>query len=461
MLELLFTLLGWVFTALPFVVAFLFAAGLILLVAGMYSSPLVGGVAILLLFLLETYFVHLFGFNLAITVYPQDLLFVPMALVALVRLTRQGAMKRLPWPLWVLTGMMSLSFGVGLVQHGSTAGVEFRSDFYFMVGVFYFSSFAWSPQQISRLFGWLFPVVLCIMAIVWFRWASDAFNLDWVDPVWHYGTFAEGPLRVINAQQTLLLGQALILLVFAMATGNALAGWRFLVPLLGLTVLVLQHRSVWVAAFLPALMALVIVRQSQGKLAARLTVIAAVSFLVLVPLLATGKFSGVTSSVTEAAVKATSTTGGTFVGRVQGWDTLLKQWTAAGPRAWVIGNPYGRGFARAERPGGKEVAYAPHNYYVQLLLRVGLIGLLAFVALHVYLLKGAVRLAGEPHAELTGYAMIGLLFSFLLFDIPYSPYYSHGLFTGLMLALILQHGRQDDLAMDSAQHMPVKLGAAA
>ncbi|MBT9591080.1 MAG: O-antigen ligase family protein [Thiobacillus sp.] len=462
MLELLYTLLGWTFTALPFVVAFLFAMGLILLVTGMYFSPLVGGVAILLLFLLETFFVHLFGFKLGISVYPQDLLFVPMALVALLRLTRPGAMKRLPWPLWVLTGMMSLSFALGLVQHGSTAGVEFRSDFYFMVGVFYFSSFSWSPQQISRLFGWLFPVVLCIMAIVWFRWASDAFNLDWVDPLWHYDAFVTGlPLRVINAQQTMMLGQALILLVFAMAMGSVLAGWRFLVPFLGLTVLVLQHRSVWVAAFLPALMALVIVRQSQGRLAARLAVIAAVSSLVLVPLLATGKFSGATSSVSEAAVKATSTTGGTFVGRVEGWDALLKQWTAAGPRAWVIGNPYGSGFARPEGYGGKEIAFAPHNYYVQLLLRVGLIGLLAFVALHVYLLKGAVKLAGEPHGELTGYAMIGLLFSLLLFDIPYSPYYPHGLFTGLMLALILQHGRQGDAAVDSARRMPEKQGVAA
>lgn len=465
MLELLYTLLGWAFTALPFVMAFLFAAGLILLVAGMSFSPLVGGVAVLLLFLVETSFVNLLGLNLAITVYPQDLLFVPMALVALVRLTRAGAMKRLPWPLWVLTGMMSLSFGIGLVQHGSTAGVEFRSDFYFMVGVFYFSSFAWAPQQISRLLGWLFPVVLFIMFIVWFRWASDTFNLDWVDPLWHGDAFVTGlPLRVINAQQTMMLGQALILLVFAMAMGNALAGWRFLVPLLGLTVLVLQHRSVWVAAFLPALMALVIVRQSQGKLAARLTVIAAVSSLVLVPLLATGKFSGATSSVTEAAVKATSTTEGTFVGRVQGWDSLLKQWAASGPRAWVMGSSYGSGYDRADSShGGKEIAYAPHNYYMQLLLRVGLLGLFAFLALHVYLLRGAVRLAGAPHEGLTGYAMIGLLFSFLLFDIPYSPYYSTGLFTGLILALVLQHGRQSDTSAFSPSigHLPEKQAATA
>lgn len=462
MLDLFYTFLGGIFTALPFLIAFLFGVALVLLVAGMYFSPLVGGVAVLLLFLLETFFVYLVSLNLGISVYPQDLLIVPMALAALLRLNQRGAMKRLPWPLWVLAGMMGLSFTIGLVQHGSTAGVEFRSDFYFMAGVFYFSSFAWSPQQISKLLGWLFPVVLFILLIVWFRWASDAFNLNWVDPLWHAEALSTGlPLRVINAQQTLLLGQGLILLVFAMAMGNALAGWRFLVPLLGLTVLVLQHRSVWVAAFLPVLMAFVIVRQSQGKLAARLGVIVAVSSMVLVPLLATGKFNTATSSVTEAAINATSTTGGTFVGRVQGWDALLKQWAAAGPRAWVMGNPYGSGAVRQEKPGGKEIAYAPHNYYVQLLLRVGLVGLLAFVALYVYLLRGAVRLANEPQAELTGYAMIGLLFSLLLFYIPYSPYYPHGLFTGMILALILQHGRQGNTTAHPTRYKPEKQSARA
>jgi hypothetical protein len=440
MLDFAYTLLGWGFTAIPFIIAVLLALGLVALLAGMYFSPVVGGVAVFLLFLLETTLVRLFGLNLAISVYPQDLLFVPMAFVALLRLSRHGAMKRLPWPLWLLTGMMAMSFGIGLVKYGSVAGVEFRSDFYFMAGVFYFSSFTWSQQQISRLLNWLLAIAMLIMLTVWFRWLSDTVGLNWVDPLWHYDAFITGlPLRVINAQQTMLLGQALILLIYAMAMGNSLVAWRFLVPLLALTVLVLQHRSVWVAAFLPALLALIIVRQSQGKLVARLAIIAAISSVVLVPLLATGKFNSATTSVSEAAVKATSTTEGTFVGRVECWDALLKQWTAAGPRAWAIGNPYGSGFKRAEGKGGKEVAFAPHDYFVQLLLRVGLLGLLAFLALYWQLLRGAIRLGGEPHNGLTGYAMIGLLLSLLLFDVPYSPYYTDGLFTGLMLGLIVQY----------------------
>ncbi len=439
MLEFVYTLLGGFFTALPFVIAFLFALGLIFLVAGLFMSPLVGAAAVLLLFLVETAQVSLFGLKLGIVVYPQDLLFMPMALVALIRLMRPGAAVRLPKSLGVLTGVMAVAFVWGLVKNGTTAGVEFRSDFYFMTGIFYFSSFAWTRERVARLLGWLFPVVILIMLVVWYRWLADAIGLDWVEPIWRYADVTGIALRVINSQQTWMLGLAVILLVYAMAVGNSLARWYFTLPLLALTVLVLQHRSVWVAAFLPALLAFFIVRQSQGKLASRMLVIVAVTAAIAGPFLATGKFSNATSSVADLAVRATSTTEGTFVGRVKGWDDLFKQWTGSGPRAWVIGDPYGSGFERMETKGGKEVAHSPHNYYVQLLLRTGAVGLLAFLVFNVYLFRGAIRLAGKPHDKLTGYAMLGVVMSFALYNIPYSPTYTQGLFLGVILGLILQY----------------------
>lgn len=439
MLEFVYTLLGGFFTALPFIIALLFALGLVFLVAGLFMTPLVGAAAILLLFLVETANVYLFGFKVGIAVYPQDLLFMPMAGVALIRLMGPGVAARLPKSLWLLAGVMAVAFMWGLVKNGTSAGVEFRGDFYFMTGVFYFSSFAWTRERIAKMLGWVFPVVLLIMLVVWYRWLADAVGLDWVEPIWRYTDITGVALRVINSQQTWMLGLAVILLVYAMATGNSLARWYFTLPLLALTVLVLQHRSVWVAAFLPALLAFFIVRQSQGKLASRMLVIVAVTAAIAGPLLATGKFSDATSSVADLAVRATSTTEGTFVGRVKGWDALFKQWAGSGPRTWVIGDPYGSGFKRQETKGGKEVAYSPHNYYVQLLLRLGVVGLLAFIAFNVYLFRGAIRLAGGPHDNLTGYAMLGVLMSFALFNIPYSPIYTQGLFIGVILGLILQY----------------------
>ena len=404
------------------------------------------------MFLLETARGYLFGLNIALTVYPQDLLFVPMAGVAFLRLMRPGAAARLPWPIWALTGVMSIAFVLGLISNGTSAGVEFRNDFYFMTGLFYFSSFEWTRARLERLFAWLFTVVLLMLLVVWYRWVADATGLDWFEPVWRYMDTTGVALRVINSQQTWLLGLSVILLVYAMAAGNSFSRWRVLLPLAALTVLVLQHRSVWVAAFLPALLAFFIVRQNQGRLAGRMLVIAGLTALVLGPLLATGKFSTATSSVADLAVKATSTTGGTFVGRVRGWDELLKGWAGSGPRVWAIGDPYGDGFKRSEGPGGKQIAYAPHNYYVQLLLRLGVVGLIAFLALNLYLFRGAIRLAGGPHNNFTGYAMLGVLMSFALYNIPYSPTYTQGLMLGIILGMVLQHRAQASQGKAQLRH---------
>lgn len=439
MSELFFMLLGWIFTALPFVMAFAMALGLVLLVVGMFASPIVGAAALLLLFLVETASVYLYALKLGITVYPQDLLFVPMALVALLRLQRADTVARLPVSLWVLVGVMSVSFIWGLLKNGTSAGVEFRNDFYFMVGIFYFASFNWTREQVARMLNWLFPVAALILLVVWYRWLADSTGLDWVEPLWRFADTTGVPLRVINAQQSWLLGLAVILLVYAMFMDKALAAWRFMLPFLVLTVLVLQHRTVWLATLIPVLMVFAVVRLNREKLAGRLLVLLALTAVVLVPLLATGQFKTATGSVADLAAKATSTTSGTHIARIQGWDALLKQWMASGPRAWVMGDPYGSGFRRSEGSAGREVVYAPHNYYVQLLLRVGVVGLLAFFAFILYLFRGAIRLAARPYDDFTGYAMLGVLMSFVLYNIPYSPTYTQGLFIGVILGLILHH----------------------
>lgn len=433
----IYSLIGLVLTGIPF--AFALALPFILVAWGLwlYRSPIAGVVSVLLLFLFETLYVQLFSLNLGVHAYPQDLLFLPMALVAGLRLLKPGAMTRLPGVLWLLTGMLFLSFAIGLVQNGSRAGVEFRNEFYFLACLFYFSSFVWTSAQIDRLLNWIMVIALLVLCITWTRWLCDGLGLDWFERVWALNDETGVPLRVLSSFQTFVLGLALLILVYAMASGKTLTGWLFMVPLLGISILVLQHRSVWVAIFVPALMAFVIVRQNQGRLAGRMALILAASAVVLVPVLASGKFSSATDSVSDMANRATSTTGGTFVGRVNGWQSLLAQWKASGPRAWVLGSPYGSGYAREAGPGGQEVAYAPHNYYVQLLLRIGLPGLLFFLGFFWWLGRGAVRLAAAPHPGMNGYVMLGLLFALLLYYIPYSASYSHGLLLGVMLAIQL------------------------
>ena len=64
---------------------------------------------------------------------------------------------------------------------------------------------------------------------------------------------------------------------------------------------------------------------------------------------------------------------GTLVDRQFAWRYLIDQQNAKGAFSVLFGQPFGTGFARRE-PGGNIETYAPHNWYVLLYLRIGLIG---------------------------------------------------------------------------------------
>lgn len=437
--DFLLALLAGILAAVPLILAVLAISALVLLTAGLFKNVLVGVVSLLLLFLVETAKVRLLGFELGIYVYPQDMLFIPMAGVALVRWIRFGAPARLPKSLGILTGIMSLSFVWGLNNYGTSAGVEFRNEFYFLASLFYFASFSWTKKRITRLLGWLLPSTMLLLVVVWYRWTADAVGLDWFEPIWRDADETGVAMRVINAQQTWLLGLVFIVLAYSAIGRHSLTRWSLALPLIFITVIGLQHRSVWVATVLPVALALFIVKRNRGKSASRMLAIGVALTLVLLPLLATERFSAVTSSVSEQAIRATSTEEGTFVARVQSWDALLRQWINGGPIAWAIGNPYGSGYWRQVGPRGEEVVWSPHNYYVQLLLRTGSLGMLAFLFFNLYLFRGTWRLGSGPNNKFNGYSMLGALISFALFNIPYSPTYTQGLLLGVILSVVMHY----------------------
>lgn len=424
------------FSALPFAIAFLLAVGLSFFIWALYSHPMLAVSSILLLFLWETAEVRLFGLNLGLTIYPQDLLFACLGLASGLRLLQRPIRQRAPKSLWLLAAIMAVSFAVGLVQNGSSAGVEFRSDFYFVAGTFYFLGFEWNEKDLSRLIHRWMLLATGILLIVAYRWVADAFGLDWFEPLWRNADSTGVAFRVIDSSQAFVLGEALLFLLFAMALGRfALTEWRFLVPSLTVCIIVLQHRSVWGAAFLPAVLVFTVTGGGQ-RLAGVLSALFFASVLILFPLAATGKLDNVLSSVTDSAVRATSTTDGTFVSRVQGWNGLLKQWMYSGPRQYAIGSPYGSGFARYESEQSQhKVVYAPHNYFVQTLLRTGLMGLASLLAVYVHAIRGLLRLRQNSPDSLFPAAAVGLLAAHLLYYIPYSPQYIQSIVLGVSLSL--------------------------
>jgi hypothetical protein len=331
---------------------------------------------------------------------------------------------------------MLISFALGMAKFGTSAGVDFRNDFYFWAGTAYFVSFPMTREHLSGFVrAWLFTS-LVVLVVVYYRWTADALDLDWIEPLWHYAMDSQGSgLRVVNAAQALFLGQALILIVYAMASGSGLRQWRFLVLFLAVTILVLQHRSVWIAAFVPVLLSFLLLKKGKDRLFTNLAVVTLAAAAVLAPILVGGGGQGVTSAITVSAEAATNLSAGTTGDRIWGWKELLGQWAHAGPLVNAVGSPYGSGFERYSVTG-KLITYAPHNYYVQILLRTGLTGLVALLAIYWYGLRWLRRDEGFSHPDVPAAAFIGLLAAQLLFFIPYPADYVQCIVLGIALSLV-------------------------
>ena len=438
---------------MPVVLAIVLALGLCLLVWGLCVSPAAGLWLVLLTFLCETAVIVMPGLHMGLYLYPQDFVFVAIGFATALRFLAARQLARMPRSLVVLYAVMAFSFVLGLARFGATAGVQFREEFYFWIGAAYFLSFPVTEKQLSGFARAWLVTAMAILLIVYYRWLADALGLDWIEPLWHHAMDFQGSgLRVVNSAQALFLGQALILIVYAMATGSGLRHWRFLVPFLVITVLVLQHRSVWIAAFVPVLLSFLLLKKGKDRLFTNLAVVTLAAATVLAPVVVGGGGNAVTSAITVSAERATNLSAGTTGDRVEGWKELLGQWAHAGPLVNAVGSPYGSGFDRYSEKG-KLITYAPHNYYVQLVLRTGLTGLVALLAIYWYGLRWLRRDEGFGHPDVPAAALVALLISQLLYYIPYSVGYAEGAILGIALALVRDRS--------AGWHAPALVGAKA
>ena len=124
------------------------------------------------------------------------------------------------------------------------------------------------------------------------------------------------------------------------------------------------------------------------------------------------------------------------MGLLRLFQSNSREWFYSGPVQYLFGQPFGSGFTRfIEGVEGASVE-APHNYYVQTLLRVGLTGMFALLLSYWIVVSDLLRnIAGTKH-EAWGYVLPLLLFSQLVYFIPYSVNYSQCVLLGLALASV-------------------------
>lgn len=427
-------------TAIFFLFAVLFAIGLALALSftalRLSVSLRLGIFFVLFIFLIETWFVQLPAFSLGLNIYPQDLLFLGLAVVGAGRVIF-GTNKCIPQSGWLLFGfMLFVSLVIGYAQYKTKAGVDLRPTFYFWATTFFISTFRIDfdeATRILRMFSWVGVLVLLIVA---YRWVSDALGVGAI----RYDQIGAGkPLRVLTAGQAYFLAAMTLFLAYIFAMRDKLEArrWPWMVLPFGLAVLLLQHRSVWIAT----LVGLGVIYIGEPQLRARFRQYTLISFLggsvLLVPFLAAGVLDPVVDALSESVQEALQTRNSTLTWRLQSTRELFMQWLNGGPKVHLIGKPFGSGYERYLEDLGHVTDYSPHNLYIQMLLRVGLIGIaglmVAYIVTALNMWKRRFEDVGDNPVSATPWAAV--LVSSLVFFYPYGAHFVQGLFLGLAIAL--------------------------
>ena len=320
-----------------------------------------------------------------------QLLDVAFALVLAAAILRVLRLPRFtPWQRWaLLVGiMLLLSLVRGAVAFGPQHAIaEFRLFLAFVAGALYFCTFPPSSRLNDRIGRIWLALSIPMMILVCLRWLANFAGINLGVPPEQFG--ADAAIRVLNGPYTFFLADAVILTVpFWQLHDRRSRRLTWLGALLLLFVVLLNRRTAWLAIVVGLAVIMVRGRRLNRRVVAM--VVGAV-LLTIAAYVALGGSEGQKQTVATSAVST-----GTLDWRIQGWSELLAG-RSEDPVQWVIGEPLGSDFTREVQ--GSEVQAEPHNFYLTLLLRAGVVGLLALVALDWWVVP---RVMAAPAAKRPG-----------------------------------------------------------
>lgn len=270
-----------------------------------------------------------------------------------------------------LTLLLALSLARGIAEYGLGLAVNEARGFIYVIAILFWAvTREWSHNEIvfaEKFFVIVQGVGLCIVA---------AYHVA------RYGLGGTADFVVVGSELTqtgrpLVSSQAFMLVLcalLALRLWNRTQQQRYIFLFVGFMVVVAisQQRTVWLT-----MVALVVALlwRAPSTLRAKLVPLAGV-FLVMAFTLAVTR-SASSNLVAEFIGSASNT--GTYDARLTSWSGLVVQSFSGGPLAILFGVPFGHGFGRFEGVG-RWVVFAPHNWYVTVYLREGLVGLVALLA---------------------------------------------------------------------------------
>ncbi len=438
------------YISIPFVFAIVLAFGLATLAVTSYGRFGVGMVVIMTTYALDVLSMSAPILHVGVTLFVAD---VPMMLIGAVALARWIARPDLPrrqWAWLIFAIVFVLNLGVGLGLHGKTAGVQARDDFYALAAASYAMSFPITRREVRQLIAALIGLAAVLMLVCIYRWT--VYYGGFRDLLPRGGTYnVDGAIRVIWSGSALVLGEAFVLGLFFAGLSRGAVTARFMLLLTAASTLVLQHRSVWLAALVGIAGSLMIGRAHRSSRLMQVLMLSGLIALGAVGMLASGALRDQIGASAEQAIEGQ----GTVAWRFSNWKATLKQWQEAGPRAIVTGREWGSDLKRkVESESGREVQIrvSAHNYYVVALTSYGVIGLLAFLASQVTVGARLFRVSGSKDAD-APYAhwLLVILLMQATYYLAYGTDYIQFLLFGVALAFA--YGRSQETS--DAQAVPV------
>ena len=430
------TALVYAFQVIPFVLALLLGLLVPVVLIYVHRSFTFGLFLVVFSFLIDTWTLGNNAITLGINLYFADLIFLLLGFVAAVRLflSKEFPDRNTAWFFFV--ALVMLSTVTGLISYGSAAGVQARSYFYFVIAGSYSMSFPMTAQRLQSIYKALVWVTLVLIFIAFYRWVVYYLPINSLLPPG--GTYnIDGAIRVIYSNHALVIAQVMVATFFFAVASPSFALIRLMSPLLLGMVVILQHRSVWLAAIAGVLIRLLLGKSKSGSAVSQLIVVGAIAALTAVPL----AFTGLSEQVGSSANRAVSS-GGTGGERLQSWGEIVKNWYKAGPRSIAIGQSFGADNTRTvvdNRGESKQISYIAHNLYIQTLFNTGLLGLLAYSFTTFYVLMELYKICRTTRSNVDAEVLLVLIAMQAIYYLPYGVDYLQALLFGAALAFVAKN----------------------
>ena len=427
--------LSYFFQSLPYAIAA--ALGILppLLGIWIYRNYGAGLGVFVFAMLINAWLPNTVALDLGVRLYLMDLITLLMVPVVLLRLAfvRQARVHSLA--LYAFIAIVAINLAQGLLQFRSQAGVTARPDVYSLVALTYAMTFPADAQRVNTLMRALLWAVGGLFALVCFRWLAVGFQIDALLP--RSGSFqprGHSVWRVIISSETLLLAQIAVVGGFFAHSVPALRRWRALAWVLLISVVVLQHRSTWVA-LLAAIVAAVGLMFGRDSNARRVTFALLLVGAVGVAMVVGGAGGNVSEDVERSAGDAVELKG-TAAERLGNWRQLVLKWSGGGARTLALGVPFGTNTVHyaSDDLSARKIAYQAHNYYVTVLTELGSLGLAAYLLIWFQVLRGLL-IAVREHGD-TAALLFTLLAAQAAYYLTYGTDYVQALILGTALSYV-------------------------